>query len=158
MIVHRSLWGWSHFTLKLGHPNITLPSDWLFPGKTWRGERYEWFLKSCKLDPIRIRLLEWISGSEHDPIPEISVGIGSGNRIDLTDCQPCRYPHGQERLRVNRNPQALSMKGQDRGRKEGREGRRKERKKGRLRWRRTRKGRRLLWFRQERIEKRESDR
>src|SRR5205814_3193506 len=47
------------------------------------------YLRSCRLDSIRIRPLKWISRSEHDQVQEISVGPGSGNRIDPTDCQPC---------------------------------------------------------------------
>src|SRR5579859_5307446 len=51
---------------------------------------------TTKNEPDPIQLLKLISGSEHDPIPEISVGIGSGNRIDPTDCQSWPEGFGQD--------------------------------------------------------------
>ena len=53
----------------------------------WRTEQYDRYLRSCKLNSIWIRPLKQISRSEHDQVPEISVGPWSGNRIDPTDCQ-----------------------------------------------------------------------
>ena len=78
---------------KSGNPIIqyTRQSDRLFPGKTRRTERSDRYLRKYGLDPIRVRPVEWISRSEHDPVPEISVGNRSGHRNFPTECQPRSY-------------------------------------------------------------------
>src|SRR5438477_2596324 len=74
-------------------------------------EQYDRYFRSCRLDSIRIRPLKWISRSEHDQVREISVGPGSGNRIDPTDCQPCfrgrRYGHLTSNIAESLNAKLL---------------------------------------------------